>query len=60
MARMTHSDRKLYNALGDWLSDWNLQGYESPNLALEDGLELLHSWGTVWVEDEEQDRRRGG
>lgn len=58
--KMNDVDRKLYNALCDWLSEWEgpSQRYETPRHALNDVEELIGEWGEQWCRDEEDYMQR--
>ena len=44
----TSSDRKLYNAVTNWLVDAPLY-YDTYEAALEDMLELCRTWAEQWI-----------
>ena len=46
-----NDDERLYHALRLWLSDM-AHHYDSPEIALRDGLEMLETWGHEWIEEE--------
>ena len=54
MRVLTTIDRKLYNALTDWLRDANLQGYETLHDAWEDCKDMLEELGAQYVRDSEE------
>ena len=50
---MTDDDRRLYHALRRWMNDTSCH-YDTPEIALRDGLELLNDWGCQWIEDSKE------
>ncbi len=50
---MTDDDRGLYRAMRRWLNVAACH-YDTPEIALRDGLEMLETWGHEWIEEEKK------
>jgi hypothetical protein len=50
---MTDDDMRLYHAMRLWLNDAGSH-YDTPEIALREGLELLEQWGHEWIEEDKK------
>ena len=51
--KITPESRKVYNAVSDWLTDWEYNKFKSPQAAFELLQEMIAEWGEQWVNDEQ-------
>ena len=49
-------DRKLYNAVTDWLQDSAYRMYDTDEVALKSMLEMISDWGHQWIQDVKEAR----
>ncbi len=50
LLQASQDDRRLYRAMRLWMNDVACF-YDSPEIALRNGLELLETWGNEWIEE---------